>query len=219
MRFIDQALNSKSMQSKLDAARATQNTDADQVLAFFMVQLLEISQPYPTLTLDEQAQEGRAIARKVARLVALPFFARVLLPKVQNDNDRVSLDPYRNVSLQMQWLTFLTSFKLVSCALDLLRTRLPLVKLAHREEIEECLQTAIAACGKRINVGIVGSSESEPHLSLFYAVETIGEIALHSTSSEQSALSQLYLPMAHILTSSSDPRLTCAILSVLCQLL
>lgn len=89
MRFIDEALSSKSIESKLNSARSTQNTDADQVLAFFMIQLLEISQPYSKLTSDEQAQEGRAIARKVAKLVALPFFARVLLPKLQNDNDRV----------------------------------------------------------------------------------------------------------------------------------
>lgn len=91
MRFINQALNSKTIHSKLNASRSKQNTDADQVLAFFMIQLLEISQPYQVLTTDEQALEGRAIARKAATLVALPFFARVLLPKLQNDNDRVRI--------------------------------------------------------------------------------------------------------------------------------
>lgn len=195
MRFIDEALSSKSIESKLNSARSTQNTDADQVLAFFMIQLLEISQPYSKLTSDEQAQEGRAIARKVAKLVALPFFARVLLPKLQNDNDR-----------------------LVSCALDLLRTRLPLIKPAVRSELEECVKSAVATCGKRISIGITGPSESEPHLQLAYAVEILGDIALNSTSSEQSSLSHLYSPLVSMVKSCPHTSLAGTILTVLSHL-
>ncbi|EGF99404.1 uncharacterized protein MELLADRAFT_68623 [Melampsora larici-populina 98AG31] len=195
MRFIDEALSSKSIESKLNSARSTHNIDADQVLAFFMIQLLEISQPYSKLTSDEQAQEGRAIARKVAKLVALPFFARVLLPKLQNDNDR-----------------------LVSCALDLLRTRLPLIKPSVRSEVEECVKSAIATCGKRISIGITGPSDSEPHLQLSYAVEILGDIALNSTNSEQSCLSHLYSPLVSMVKSCPHTSLAGTILTVLSHL-
>ncbi|KAG0145330.1 hypothetical protein CROQUDRAFT_45903 [Cronartium quercuum f. sp. fusiforme G11] len=195
MRFINQALSSKSMQSKLNAARSSQDTDADQVLAFFMIQLLEISQPYPVLTNDQQAQEGRAIAQKVAKLVALPFFARVLLPKLKDDKDR-----------------------LVSCALDLLRTRLPLIKPAHRPDIEECVKAALSTCANRISIGITSPSEAELPLPLAYAIDILGDITLNSTSSEQSTLSQLYEPLLVMLGSCQDGRLSCAVLSVLSQL-
>lgn len=110
------------------------------------------------------------------------------------------------------------SIQLVSCALDLLRTRLPLIKSAHRTEIKDCVKTALATCGKRITIGIPNATKPEPHLPLAYAVETLGDITINATSAEQSVLSQLYAPLLVMLKTCHDSRLASSVLSVLAQL-
>ncbi|KAA1069647.1 snoRNA-binding rRNA-processing protein utp10 [Puccinia graminis f. sp. tritici] len=194
MKFMSEALGSKSLKSKLDSARSTNNSDSDQVLAFLMMQILELCQPKPEQTESDQLQDARDIALRAAKLVSLEFFATAMLPKLQNHDS-----------------------KLVFCTLDILRARLSSVKASQRPEIEMCVMEAIKICTNRIQ-GSFAISSGDAKVPLLDAIETLGDIAVDATASEQSLLSKAYGSLLSIPPSSNDSKVTSAALSALVKL-
>ncbi|MBW0465000.1 hypothetical protein O181_004715 [Austropuccinia psidii MF-1] len=194
LKFMDDALGSRSLKSKLDSARSMHDTETDQVLAYLMSQVLDISQPNVELAKDEHAKDALAIARKTAKLVSLPFFSSALLERINDENK-----------------------KLVSRTFALLRTRLLSVRPIHRPEVAPCVEAVIDICVDRIKKGIVASA-TEQRLTLLDAIETLGAIAEAPTPSEQSLLSQVYSPLLNILSHCQDNRITLAVLSLLIKL-
>ncbi|PLW39732.1 hypothetical protein PCASD_09629 [Puccinia coronata f. sp. avenae] len=194
MRFISEALGSNSFKSKLDSARSANDADSDQVLAFLMMQILELSQPKSEPAGFEYLSQARAIAFRAAKLVSLEFFATAVLPKLQDSES-----------------------KLVFCTMDILRARLSSVKASQRPEIETCVLEAIKICMNRIQRSFAISAGDE-QIPLLPAVETLGEIATNATASEQSLLSKAYRLLLSLPASSSDSRVTTASLSALIKL-
>ncbi|OAV98525.1 hypothetical protein PTTG_01832 [Puccinia triticina 1-1 BBBD Race 1] len=194
MKFMSEALASKSLKSKLDSSRSANNSDSDQVLSFLMMQILELSQSKPESTGSEHIQDARDIALRAAKLVSLEFFASAMLPTLQ-DHDS----------------------KLMFFALDILRARLSSVKASQRPEIEMCVIEAIKICTTRIRGGFAISPE-ESKVPLLHAIETLGEMAVNATASEQSLLSKAYDSLLSIPPSSDDARVAAAALSALVKL-
>ncbi|KAH9450688.1 hypothetical protein Pst134EB_018214 [Puccinia striiformis f. sp. tritici] len=194
MEFTGEALGSNHLKSKLDSARSADNPDSDQVLAFLMMQILELSQPLPEQAGGVELEDAREIAIKAAKLVSLDFFTTAMLPKLQ-DHDN----------------------KLVFGILDILRARLSTVKAPQRPEIEVCVIEAIKICTNRIQGGLAVSAEDEK-VPLLYAIETLGEIATNATACEQSLLSKAYDSLLAIPLCSSQSHVTIAVLRTLAQL-
>jgi len=194
MKFMSEALGSTSFKSKLDSARSANDSSSDQVLAFLMMQILELSQCKPDVAGAEHLPDAHVIALKAAKLVSLEFFATSVLPKLQDPDS-----------------------KLVFCTLDVLRARLSSVKASQRAEIETCVMEAIKICTTRIQ-GSLAMSPEDDKIPLLSAVETLGEIATNATASEQSLLSKAYGLLLSIPARSNASRVTLAALSTLIKL-
>ncbi|KAI8453473.1 hypothetical protein BY996DRAFT_4583098 [Phakopsora pachyrhizi] len=192
-KFIDEALSSKIIKSKLDSARAIKNENCDQALSFLIIQLLEIHQSHLNSSESQHAQTSWLIVCKAAKLVSLKFLNDGMLSKLK--------DPV-NV--------------LVPLILDLLRIRLPSITADHRSAIEPCIKEAISICGAYIRKGCTSNPDENDYL--LRSTETLGSITLNATASEESLLSQLYLPLLEIPSHSQDDRISLSVLKLLVQL-
>lgn len=101
MKFMSEALGSTSFKSKLDSARSANDSSSDQVLAFLMMQILELSQYKPEVAGAEHLPDAHGIALKVAKLVSLEFFAPAVLPKLQDPDSKVR--DYYSTLIEAYW--------------------------------------------------------------------------------------------------------------------
>lgn len=194
VKFMSEALGSNFLKSKLDSARSHDDHDSDQVLAYLMIELSELSHSCSEQLQDDQTPDPHGIACKAAQLVCLPFFCRAVLPTLE---DRGS--------------------KLVTSTLGLLRARLPSVKAIQRPEIEPCVKEAIIVCTNRIQDDLTRPPVEET-ISLLYAIKLLGEVATNATAAEQSLLSKAYEALLSLIASNLDPEIVTACLSTLVQL-